>query len=156
MRVAQSIVVPSCRLTAVVDGNRDRVHGASRFDVAEGPIKTYHGVRETSRLIAGKPADVSLIIDAIKSRSERAGKADIREDAVLPDESVRRRRSFRRNAADAHGLAPLIHLDDGGPGRTGRDNGRENFLGHDEAVPSRWMLRIVAVNAAQIASLAEG
>src|SRR5438874_12842735 len=107
MRVTQSIVVPSCRLAAVVDGNRDRVEGASRLDVAEDAINAHHRVRETPRLIGGKPGHVSLLIDPIKPRSERAGKADMGEDAVLPDESVRRGESFRRDAADSDDLPAI-------------------------------------------------
>src|SRR6185369_5013308 len=70
----------------------------------------------------------------------------------FPEESVRRGGSFRRDAADSCDLPPVVHLDDGGAGRTGIVNGRENVLHHEETVPSRRMLRIVAVNAPEIAA----
>src|SRR5258706_502794 len=155
VRVAQSVVVPSRHLTAVVDGERDGVEGARRLDVAEDAIHAHHGVRETPRLIGGKPAHVPLLIDPIKPGSERAGKTDVSEDAVLPEESVRRGGSFRRDAADSYDLPPVVHLDDGGSGRTGIVNGREHVVDHDEAVPSRRMPRIVAVNAPEIVAVAD-
>src|SRR5882724_11297734 len=155
VRDAQSVVVPSCYLTAVVDGERDGVDGARRLDMAEDAINAHHGVSETSRLIGGKPAHVSLLIDPIKPSSERAGKADVSEDAVLPDESVRRGGSFRRDTTDSHRLPPVVHLDDGGSGRTGIVNGRENVVDHDEAVPSQRKPRIVAVNAPEIVAVAD-
>src|ERR1043165_2161287 len=97
VRVAQSIVIPSRHLAAVVDGERNRVDGARRLDMAEDAINAHHGVGETSRLIAGKPAHVSLLIDPVQPGSERAGKADVSEHAILPDKSVRRGGSFRRD-----------------------------------------------------------
>src|SRR5262249_27510207 len=115
VRVALSVVVPSCDLTAVVDGERNGGNGARRRDVTEDAINEHHGVGEAPGLIGGKPAHVSLLIDPVKPGPESAGKADVSEDAVLPDESVRRSGAFRRNAADSHGLPAVIHSNDGGP-----------------------------------------
>src|SRR5438046_2434067 len=103
VRVALSVVVPSRHLTAVVDGERKGVEGAGRFDVAEDTINPHHGMSETARLIGGKPAHVSLLVDPVKPCSERAGKADFVKDAVLPDEAIRRSGSFRRNAPYSQG-----------------------------------------------------
>src|SRR5262249_33595950 len=119
VRVAQGIVVPPRHLAAVVNGERKRVEGAGPLDVAEDAINAHHGVSETPRLIGGKPAHVSQVINPIKPGSERPGKADFSKDAVLPEESVRRGRSFRRDSADSHGLSLVVHLDHGGAGRTG-------------------------------------
>src|SRR2546426_11156057 len=153
VRVALSVVVPSRHLIAVVDGERNRVDGARRLDMAEDAINAHHGMSETARLIGGEPAHVSLLIDPVQPSSERAGKADVSEDAVLPDEAVRRGGSFRGDAADSHGLPPVVHLDDGGAGGAGIVNGSENVLDHDEAVPSRRMVRIIAVNAPETAAV---
>src|SRR5882762_1543869 len=155
VRVAQSVVVPSRHLTEVVDGECNGVDGARRLDVAEDAINAHHGMRETPRLIGGKPAHVSLLIDPIKPGSESAGKADVSEDAVLPEESVRRGGSFRRDAADSHGLPPVVHLDDGDASRAGIINGGENVVDHDEAVTARWMRRIIAVNASEPAAVVD-
>src|SRR4051812_24850634 len=135
VRDAQSVVVPSRSLTAVVDGERNGVGGTRRLYVAEDAIEAHHSMSEPSRLIAGKPAHVSLLIDTIKAGCERAGKTDGSEYAVLPNESVGRGGSFRRDAADSDGLPAVVHLDDGGAGRAGIVNGRENVVDHDEAVP---------------------
>src|SRR5204862_282550 len=143
------------RLTAVVDGEGNGVNGAGRFDVAEDAIDAHHGMSETARLIGGKPTHVSLLIDPVNPCSERAGKADISEDAVLPDESVRRRGAFRRDAADSHSLPSVVHLNDGGAGGAGIVNSRENVPDHEEAVPSRRMPRIVAVHAPEIATVVD-
>ena len=94
VRGAQSVVVPSRHLTTVVDAERNGVHGAWRLDVAEDAINAHHGVSQTPCLIGGKPAHVSLLINPIKPGSERAGKVDVSEDAVLPDESVWRGGAF--------------------------------------------------------------
>src|SRR6516165_221748 len=74
VRVAQGVVVPSRHLTAVVDGESNGVDCTRRLDVAEDAINAHHGVTEAPRLIGGKPAHVSLLIDPIKPGSERAGK----------------------------------------------------------------------------------
>src|SRR5262245_63848494 len=58
VRDAQSVIVPSCDLTAVVDGQRNGVYGARRLDMAEDAINARHGVSEPPRLIGGKPAHV--------------------------------------------------------------------------------------------------
>src|SRR5215471_20308814 len=107
VRDALSVVVPSRHLTAVVDVEGNGVKGARRLDRAEAAIDSHHSMSKALRVLR-KPADVSLLIDPVKPGSERAGKADFSEDAVLPDESVWRGESFRRNAADSHGLPPVI------------------------------------------------
>src|SRR6185369_5633666 len=116
----------SRHLTVVVDGERNGVDRASRLHVVKDAVHAHHRVGETPRLIRGKPAHVSLLIDPVKPGSERAGEADVSEDAVLPDESVRRGGSFRWDAADSDDLPPVVHLDDRGAGRTRVVNGREN------------------------------
>src|SRR5262245_45231423 len=99
-----------------------------------------------------KPTDVPLLIDPIKPSAQRAWKANFSDDPVLPDKSVWLGVSFRRNAADSHSLPPVVHVDDGGAGRAGIVNGRENVVDHDETVPSRRMLRIVAVDAPEMSA----
>src|SRR5205807_8005747 len=146
-------VVPSGHLAAVVDGEGNRVDAARRVDMAEAAINAHHGMSETTRLIGGEPGHVSLLIDPVQPSSERAGKADVREAAALPDEAVRRRGSFGRNAADSHGLPPVVHLDDGGAGGAGIVNGRQNVVDYDEAMPSRRVRRIVAVHAPEPAAV---
>src|SRR5262249_7073405 len=129
-----SVIVPSCRLTSVVDGECDGVKCAGRLDRAEAPIDSDHGMSKALRVLR-KPTDISLLIDSIKPCSQGARKADVSEDAVLPDKSVRRGGSFRRNAGDSDCLPPVVHLDDGGARRTGIVNGRENVADHDKTVP---------------------
>src|SRR5207249_9798284 len=109
VRVARSVVVPSRHLAAVVDGERNGVDGARRLDMAEDAINAHHGMSETARLIGGEPGHVSLRVDPVKPGPERAGKADVSEDAILPDEAVRRRGSFRGDAADSDGLPSVVH-----------------------------------------------
>src|ERR1044071_342280 len=118
-------------------------------------IDPHHSVSKTCRILR-KAAHVSLLIDAINPCSQGAGKTDLSEDAVLPDESIWRGCPFGRNAADAHGLPPIVDMDDGGAGRAGVVNSRENVVDHEETVPSRRMLRIVAIDAAEIAALVNG
>src|SRR5437879_10900213 len=113
VRFAQRVVVPSRHLAAVVDGERNRVDGARRLDMAEDAINAHHGMSETARLIGGEPGHVSLLIDPVQPGSERAGKADVSEDAILPEKSVRRGGSFRGDAADSHGPPPLVAVEDG-------------------------------------------
>src|SRR5258708_7111921 len=66
VRVAQSVVIPPRHLAAVFDGERNRVDGARRLDMAEAAINAHHGVSEPPRLIGGKSAHVSLLINPIK------------------------------------------------------------------------------------------
>src|SRR6516225_9865712 len=59
VRDAQSVVVPSRHLTAVVDGERDGVKRAGGLDMAEDAVNAHHGVSEAPCHIGGKPAHVS-------------------------------------------------------------------------------------------------
>src|SRR5437879_13739772 len=61
VRVALSVVVPSRHLIAVVDGERNRVDGARRLDMAEDAISAHDGMRETAGLMGGAPASVALL-----------------------------------------------------------------------------------------------
>src|SRR2546426_263079 len=127
VRVAQSVVVPSRHLAAVVDAERNRVEGARRLDMAEDAINAHHGMRETARLIGGKPGHVSLRVDPVKPGSERAGKAHVSEDAILPDKPVRGGAPFGGDAAVSTGLPRVVHLEEGGAVEAGKVNGVRTF-----------------------------